>query len=410
MKKKDGKLTMNTSTVSNRISKIRSPEVIGHVKYTELYEKFLLLFKAKGFVQSDSFDAKVWFLRDDVFFQSIVGKASLNSSKMNNSFTPTPSSERNRIHEILSEINENADFMNLLVPVETFIYKIVESLLIATNTVERSSKTIDSFQAVKRNLIIKESIGLLEKKIEKLPTSARFQSKMKAKIIKANNFLPGKYDFTMKYFEIKNNNMLQTKIALNNEDSRLIISNSGEIIENRYCSNEFDSIIFNALDNQESLLTKFKSSSNSGSSFSNFCIDSLDLESKKAFLLDIMLNTIDNILDISKVQFKENIELNLNSNAPRNVNYKGSGVNAGESLQKSIILECNFEFDLVTRAAILKRIGSVFTEVIDTKRISEAIIDQILDTYFEEISDSVRYILSKGPEVNKDACCDCIIF
>jgi len=402
MKKDLKQPNINTSTISNRLLKTKSPEIISHIKYNELYEKFVKLFKTKGYVQSDSFDKNVWFLREDSLFQSIINKTSINNSKINHNMTPTPNLDKNRIHEILSEINENTDFSNLLVSVESFIYKIVETLIIATNTIERSNRTIESFQATKRNQIIKESIKILEGKLEKLPSSHVFQSKMTTKIIKVTNFLPGKYQFSMKYFEIKGNNMSQTNIALNNEDSRVSISSTGEIVENRYNSNEFETIVFHSLDFDDAL-SKFKSSSNSGSTFSNFSISSNELESKKAFLLDIMLNTIDNILDISKVYFKENLELNLNSTMIRN------NKNLNDT-NRSVILECAFEFDHVTRISILKRIGSVFSEVIETKRLSESIVDQILDSYFEEIADSVKYILAKTNEPMKEACCECIAF
>lgn len=403
MKKKDGKLIINTSTTSNRLSKLKSPEVVSNIKYNELYEKFVKLFKAKGYVQSDSFDSKVWFLREDVFFISIISKSSLTNTSM----TPTPSGDRNRIHEILSEINDNSDFANLLVSVETFIYKVVESLLIAVGTVERSNRTIESFQATKRNQIIKESIRLLESKSEKYLNTSKFQSKMKAKIIKAINFQPGKYEFTMKFFEIISNNMSQTNLALNNEDSRIAIDNKAELIESRFSPNEFETIIFSALDLVESSNMKFKSSNNSGSSFSNFSVASYEMESKKVFLLDTMLNSIDNLLDISKTQFKEVLELNLSQSITK-PNLKNQGL--AEDSSRSILLECTFEFDPLTRSSILKRISSVFSDVIETKRTSDAVIDQILDTYFEEISESVRHILNKQPEQSKDACCDCIVF
>lgn len=402
MKKQDNKILINTSSISNRITKSKSPEIISHIKYNELYEKFVKLFKSKGYVQSDSFDKKIWFLKEDVVFQQIINKTSMNNSKLNMSMTPTPNMEKNRVHEILSEINENYDFSNLLVSVENFIYKIVETLIIATNTIERSNRTIESFQATKRNQIIKESIRLLELKIEKMPSSTNFQSKMQTKIIKAINFPPGKYEFSMKYFEIKENNMQQTNLALNNEDSRITLSVNGDIVENRFNQNDFDFIVFSQLDYEESHL-KFKSSTNSGSTFSNFSISSKELESKKAYLLDIMLNTIDNILDISKIYFKENLELNMNPGISRN------NPNLNNTLQKSIILECSFEFDPMTRISILKRISSVFSEVIETKRISESVVDQILDCYFEEISESIRYILTKSYDNSKDACCECLI-
>ena len=196
---------------------------------------------------------------------------------------------------------------------------------------------------------------------------------------------------------------------VNNEDNKITVSNSGDIVENRFSLNEFEPIIFSALECDENINTRFKSSTNSGSSFSNFSLGSVEFESKKAFLLDIMLNSIENIMNITKTQFKENLELNLNSTTIKSIN-KNSGVNKGDIQQKSIILECTFEFDLLTRSTILKRISNVFSEVIETNRLSQAVIDQILDTYFEEISDGVRYTLSKTPEAQKDACCDCNIF
>lgn len=449
MNKRESKFVINNnSSTNNRTFKLRDPKITTNPKYEEIEEKFIKLFKIKGYVQSDSFDNKVWFLKDDILFQSISNKNKVRSNTLSSatskfinknndslSATPTPNAliETNIIHSILEKINENSDFDNLLVSVEVFIYKVIESILLAQETVKRSSNTIDSFQAVKRNLIIKENISILEKKIQKMPIIKKlnssggntlsnisnikdkdpsFQSKLKTKIIKAFNLLPGKYEFVLKYFEILSNNMNQKNIILiNNEDRKVTISNTGEIVENRYLANEFEPIMFSALDIDESYNLKFKSSNNSGSSFSNFSIGSVEFESKKAFLLDIMLNSIDNILNISKMQFKENLELNLNSTIIKRNSSKNINVNKKENIvQKSIILECSFEFDLITRCTILKRISNVFSEVIETNRLSQSIIDQILENYFEEIGDGVKYILSKSQEIQKDACCDCNIF
>jgi hypothetical protein len=118
-----------------------------------------------------------------------------------------------------------------------------------------------------------------------------------------------------------------------------------------------------------------------------------------------MLNTIDNIQDISKSIFKENLELTLSSSFLENMKRQGQ-VNPFE---KAIILECQFEFDPLTRISLLKRIGAVFSEVIETKRISESIIDTILDLYFFDISESIKYILTSSSDSLKNSCCECLI-
>ncbi len=402
--KEDKQYITNTSILNK--SKIKSQEILSHSKYIEIYEKFVKLFKSKGYSLSDSFGINVWFLKNDLLSKHIVNDLSYNKSQFNESAIShnTPLIEKNRLHEILFEINENIDFSNLLVSVDLFIYKIIESLIIALNTVNRSNRTIESFQAYKRTQIIKECIRILEMKIDKLPSSTVYESKMTCRIKSVLNFTQGEYDFYLKLYMIKNGNMNQININLKNNDSKIIVTSNGDMIEDNSNRNMFEEIIFSQIQIDENE-TKAKSSTYSGTSFSNFLICCNELESKKTFLLDIMLNTIDNIQDISKSIFKENLELTLSSSFLENMKRQGQ-INPFE---KAIILECLFEFDPLTRISLLKRIGAVFSEVIETKRISESIIDTILDLYFFDISDSVKYILTSSSDSFKNSCCECLI-
>lgn len=436
MKKKE-KISINSSVSMNRQSKIFAPEILSNPKYREIHDKFEKLFKTHGYFLSDSFNKGVWFLKDDIFFQRIVNKTDINTL---NTSTPFDNEKKNKIHEILSELNENTDYNHLLVNVEKFIYKVIETLLVASNTIDRSLKTIRNFNAVERKQNIEECIRLLEEKIEKTNLSSHKKynnnnnsksneqskdvfSRLKIRLIKANDFPSGNYFFGIKYYELKPEKesliMNQVNYFLNKKIG-IRINSANQVIES---INEFENINFYALlNNQINSTVKVKNNINSGTSFSNFflvCSDNANenkatvkYESKKVYCLEIVLNTLDNILDISKSCFKENIEIKLYSNPHSSINNNNLIRSNNEERQSSmsVILEMIFEFDEITRASILKRISNVFKEVLDTKQNSEDLINLILDGYFEIVSDSVRNIMNKISEPSKDACCDCVIF
>lgn len=433
MKKKE-KISVNSSVSYCKQNKIFTPEIISNIKYKEIHEKFEKLFKTHGYFLSDSFDKRVWFLKDDMFFQKIINKTDTTTTS-----TPMEGDRKNKIHEILSELNENSDYSHLLVSVEKFIYRIIETLLISNSTIERSSRTIKSFNAVERKQNIEECIRLLEEKVEKssllnkqnkIPKKEEknenkdISSNFKIKILKVIDFNPGIYHFGLKYYEIKPEKdtliMNQINYQLNKKIGIRVNSHTQNIEE----FNEFEEIIFYALQNFYSNTVKVKNNINSGTSFSNFflvCSDNpnenksnIKYESKKVYCLEIILNTLDNILDISKSSFKENIEIKMYSNphstgSPNPV-LLDNKFNEIDKNTMTVILEITFEFDELTRAAILKRISSVFKEVLDTKQYNEDLINLILDGYFDIINDGVRNILNKSMEQQREACCDCAIF
>ena len=408
MKKKE-KITVNSSVAGTSKNKIFAPEVVSHPKYREVFDRFERLFRSNKLFLTDSFDKKVWFLKDDIFFQKIINKTDLNTN------TPTPNWEdsKNKVHDILSELNENTSFSTLLVNVEKFIYRLVEVLIQAHSTIERSNITIKSFNAVERKQNIEESVKLIEDRVKKYQMND-LKSKLKVKLIKTIDFNPGRYYFTIKSHEIKqednnpciyqNNYFLNKKLGLDIKQSE----NEHEV------SNEFEEIIFREFDLNS--VGKMKNNINSGSTFSFFnllvCDNSNEsksdfkCESLKTYFLEIILNTLDNILDISKTSFTENIEIQLSRN-PHQGSFEKNKV---KSTLVSVILELNFEFDDLTRASILRRISNVFKEVLDTKKMNENSIDLVLDKYFETIGESVKNCLNKTMENQKDACCDCIVF
>jgi len=426
MKKKE-KITVNSSVSMLRNSKIFAPEIIANPKYQEIHEKFEKVFKAHGYFLSDSFDKKVWFLKDDIFFQKIINKNNMSSSYGQ---TPTPNpdgyEQKNRIHEILSELNENTDYAHLLVNVEKFIYRVIENVLIANATIERSQRTIKSFNAIERKQNIEECIRILEEKIEKNGNYSggkkgkekEPQSRLKTKILKTIDFEPGAYSFDIKYYEIipeKDNFIMRQGESLKNKKVFAKIFQNEQTIEE---FNEFNDISFFALPSiLNSTAMKIKNNTNSGTSLSNFSIvcsenNSGKFESKKIYCLEIILNTLDSILDISRSYFRENIEIKLfqNPNSGQiNKERIDSNLN-NQSVIPTIILEMLFEFDEITRASVLRRISLVFKEVLDTLRINQDLLNLILDSYFDSVNESIRNILHKSSDPQKDACCDCVIF
>lgn len=416
MKKKE-KITVNSSISCIKTNKINSPEIISHPKYKEIHEIFEKHFKLQNYFLSDSFNKNVWFLKDDLFFQKIINKNNLNSS------TPNPDgANKNKIHEIISELNVNTDYSHLFVNVEKFIYRVVECLLLTQNTIERSKKTIETFNAIERKQNIEECINLLDKKIEKNDIKANdkgnkikeIQSKVSFKLLEAHDFLPNDYFFTLKYFELTNINndllMNQKNISINKKNY-IAIKQRNQIIEK---FNIFDDIAFQYIDNYNTLNSKIKNNINSGTSFSSFCLTCTDnpndmistvkYESQKIYFLEIILNTLDKVLNICSNTISEKIEIKLY----KNQNSKNKYVQ--EENYSTIILEINLEIDDITRVFVLRRLRDVFREVLETKKNNDDIICLILDSYFEDISQNVKNILNRQETIEKNACCDCRIF
>jgi ABC-type uncharacterized transport system substrate-binding protein len=108
-----------------------------------------------------------------------------------------------------------------------------------------------------------------------------------------------------------------------------------------------------------------------------------------------MLIYIDDLYEISKDNFSKNLHLKVKNNA------------GNEYL---VVIEFNFEFDDLTRSALLRRVNEIFKGVIETKKYNEDMIDEILDSYFSEVCDAVKNILFKKNEEKRDNCCSsCIL-
>ena len=81
---------------------------LNKLKLNELIQKFEKCFTMKGYKPNSTFNSKVWFLKDDQSFQSLVQNKTPYSS------TPKPN---NKIIDLILDLNPGMDIKNLNVPV-----------------------------------------------------------------------------------------------------------------------------------------------------------------------------------------------------------------------------------------------------------------------------------------------------
>lgn len=377
-------------------------DVIEDPKYIHLQEKFEKVFRSKGFSNQDKFDKKVFFLKNDQNFQ-IMSQSNLNS---NLNYTPL----NNKLYDILTELNENGnDFSKLSVRVDYFIYKVCEVLLNCQRVNDRSEEIKTLYDVDKNKNYIEEKLLLLSQFTSKVNDSQDLNSSLKISFNHLDNFPVGTYSSELKVVEILSTKDGNPQIKTKHHDLSKQIKIDKEGVTNFKSSpkenNSINEYVFpliqftaNDLSYMEEMINN---QSISGTSLSNFSIiigKTPDFwESKIVYLLDLMLNFINDLLDVSRGSFTKTMNLKLKS--------KKSNGN-----DRNINIEMHFSFDPLTRANVLRRVKGIFDGVLESLNSNKMIIDEILDGYFSEIADSAKYILSLKKDESRENCCKCLIF
>jgi hypothetical protein len=391
---------------------------LNDLRLTLLCQKFEQYFIVKGYKPNSNFDHRIFFLKNDQTFQSLIQNQ-----------TPYPNYDKsNKLLEILSEVNRGNDLRNLYVNTQEFTNKLSKTINDANFSIQLSDIYIKKNGILENTAKINELLNILNKQI-KVKNNPNNKSKLIAYIISMNNFKSGAYRLVLNIntsfeqendlnetektnlnknnpenvYEIFKEVTLSTKNLINIEEGKnsiLFTSNYSNNQKEEEPENKFEEYIFTFLnkDYKNYLVDKRYS----GSTFSNFKlkISSTDgfYESNNEYLLHLLLSFIDDLCDLNKDTLTKNIILKVFSDNDYD-----------KKDNKTVQIELNFELDNFTRMKFLSRINDLYHVTLDNKIKNQMLIDEILSDYFPDIKDSIKDILTKEFEPRDNCCSDCYI-
>ena len=391
---------------------------LNDLRLTLLCQKFEQYFIVKGYKPNSNFDHRIFFLKNDQTFQSLIQNQ-----------TPYPNYDKsNKLLEILSEVNRGNDLRNLYVNTQEFTNKLSKTINDANFSIQLSDIYIKKNGILENTAKINELLNILNKQI-KVKNNPNNKSKLIAYIISMNNFKSGAYRLVLNIntsfeqesdlnetektnlnknnpenvYEIFKEVTLSTKNLITIEEGKnsiLFTSNYSNNQKEEEPENKFEEYIFTFLnkDYKNYLVDKRYS----GSTFSNFKlkISSTDgfYESNNEYLLHLLLSFIDDLCDLNKDTLTKNIILKVFSDNDYD-----------KKDNKTVQIELNFELDNFTRMKFLSRINDLYHVTLDNKIKNQMLIDEILSDYFPDIKDSIKDILTKEFEPRDNCCSDCYI-
>ena len=391
---------------------------LNDLRLTLLCQKFEQYFIVKGYKPNSNFDHRIFFLKNDQTFQSLIQNQ-----------TPYPNYDKsNKLLEILSEVNRGNDLRNLYVNTQEFTNKLSKTINDANFSIQLSDIYIKKNGILENTAKINELLNILNKQI-KVKNNPNNKSKLIAYIISMNNFKSGAYRLVLNIntsfeqesdlnetektnlnknnpenvYEIFKEVTLSTKNLITIEEGKnsiLFTSNYSNNQKEEEPENKFEEYIFTFLnkDYKNYLVDKRYS----GSTFSNFKlkISSTDgfYESNNEYLLHLLLSFIDDLCDLNKDTLTKNIILKVFSDNDYD-----------KKDNKTVQIELNFELDNFTRMKFLSRINDLYHVTLDNKIKNQMLIDEILSDYFPDIKDSIKDILNKEFEPRDNCCSDCYI-
>ena len=391
---------------------------LNDLRLTLLCQKFEQYFIVKGYKPNSNFDHRIFFLKNDQTFQSLIQNQ-----------THYPNYDKsNKLLEILSEVNRGNDLRNLYVNTQEFTNKLSKTINDANFSIQLSDIYIKKNGILENTAKINELLNILNKQI-KVKNNPNNKSKLIAYIISMNNFKSGAYRLVLNIntsfeqesdlnetektnlnknnpenvYEIFKEVTLSTKNLITIEEGKnsiLFTSNYSNNQKEEEPENKFEEYIFTFLnkDYKNYLVDKRYS----GSTFSNFKlkISSTDgfYESNNEYILHLLLSFIDDLCDLNKDTLTKNIILKVFSDNDYD-----------KKDNKTVQIELNFELDNFTRMKFLSRINDLYHVTLDNKIKNQMLIDEILSDYFPDIKDSIKDILTKEFEPRDNCCSDCYI-
>jgi hypothetical protein len=295
---------------------------------------------------------------------------------------------------------------------KNFIYKVCEVLIEHANIIHRSEENIKLYNANQKISFINENLKILSERINK-KVNPNYSSQLIVKIQKMEKFSIGEYENVMKINEVVLNNN-DGKISSTNPSGYAINQRTYKIPETVKILSDnkeveinakdftFKTVDFQIFENKTSE-DLFKIYSSSGTTLRNFqliCIrknKNRIYESKILNMLDLGLMYIDEVNDITRNNFTNQLNLKLNDDFTNPDNLP------------SITVEIVVQWDDLTRSGLMKRILEIFNGLLGSKISAINDVDEILD-YFPTIADSTKAYVLRKEEKREPCCASCNIY
>ena len=150
-----------------------------------------------------------------------------------------------------------------------------------------------------------------------------------------------------------------------------------------------------------------------GTTFSHFVLQCKILHIDTHNLINEYESKIENFIEILLKNFECCVakDRHLEKNDKFNIIYDTVLYNKEDKHEFfTVKLELELSLNIETKLSLYKKINETFTSLIEEKRIDSSSINQILDNYFPEVSNTVKLSLSKSEREKREDCCNCILY
>lgn len=377
-------------------------------------KKFESLFKMHGLNPYDSFDSKVWFIRDNNQIQSYINEETPEFADSSYGSKSKP-----KLIEILIKCNHSrynkAELRKMNISVRDFIDTLANTLAELHSSIEISEENIIKNDSLAKVAKIGEIINILNSKVRKKST-IYFESKMITVLTSITNFPCSPYK-AMLMVNVDSNNTynsesmseifqeesltLNTLIDVNQANETILLKNSKKMNKSNYA---FQQYMFGIHENSDTRLLVDKRIN--GTTLSNFKLRLIGkngvIESNIEYFLHLILTSVDDLCYLTKDIWSKSCILKMNE-------VKKGYENGNKEIERTVGVDFIIELDDLTRIGILKRIKELLSIPIDTKTKCLMDIDEIMADFFPEIKDNVINILNHQDENRNNCCTGCII-
>ena len=335
-------------------------------RYLALYTEFANLFSLKGFSIESTFDGAVWFL----------GNSFTNFKKfVKNEETPL---EDYLMVTLLKKVCNSENLTDMKVSTDMFIRRLCNVLFECNKIRERCLEFINSWEADVKKNYIEQTLKIIETHIEEMEENESFvsdksESHLKVKLNSLSNFPKGKYQLFLSFIETPETigSAYQTEYQNFPDVIEMNLAKQDESID----LNTFRHLDFGAIPLVPVNLLTYSDSFNGSN------IESLSLQiskkngenyedfgfSQNLKLIDIFINSLDNLLDLNKTKIEKNFKIDIMT---------------GEKTNLEVNLLLDFEIDMPLRAAVLERVNRIFMDLINEKHKNEIIVSYFIDKLF----------------------------
>jgi hypothetical protein len=366
-------------------------EIRSDKKYFDIKENFEKHFKSKNI--GSTFNNDAWFLREDIEFQKVL-KPTVSTPYI---YKP--------MHNLLKETSTSDDIKKFEINVDKFIENLTIRLLQIKQQLDYSDQLIKKYKASENKNKIDAIIDILKNNINNSSQDIG-SSTLQMSIGRLENFPEGGFlfKFHMTRF-LTNNSAIRTSENITIKNNKILNIKEGKqmiIFKGQTNQPIFDPIKFYPIELDERNENKLNDFSGTDLIDFNLFVqrDNEDFaESQTERFLDLFLST-ESFYDTTVDNVNLFYTFNLETQKRMLRKYKDLAPNY------DLVLEMNFKLDQETRISILKRLKSIFSNVIANRFQNKQDIEELLD-YFPEIKEKVLNILYSIKEDRVDTCASC---